>query len=147
LKKKNQNGFATLDDFRKMREAQPTESVKLPKLGKHVLLRRPTPLWFMYFDKLPKSLAAKAALAKGEKNVAVTPEETQEGLLWLKRVLEETMVEPKCTDELLNLIDFEDALFISTWAHGEILGVKGEEAKSLETFRAGREPADARATG
>lgn len=137
------NGFATVDDFRRMREFEPTEKVKLPKLGKEVLLRRPTPLWFMMHQRVPVSLSTKVGELPDAKPTA---SDVKESAQWFKELLQQTMISPECTDEILDLIDMEDALFISRWAQGELLG-KGEETKSLDTFRDERESPDARPHG
>lgn len=135
---KSNGSVATFEDFRKSREFEPTEMVLLPKLGKNVKLRRPTPLWFMLHDNVPVSLSRP----RGEDGTNAPPlsfGDVKTSAQWLKEVLQATMVEPRCTEELLDLIDIEDALFISRWAHGEFVSGEGTETKSLSSFRRERE--------
>jgi len=142
------NGVATLDDFRKMRDFEPVELVPLPvftkKTGKKVKLRRPTPLWFLMHDRVPLTLSQRAEAEKRN----LTGAEIKESVEWMRVVLAQVMVEPKCDDELLDLIDIDDATFIVRWAHGEeIAAQEGEETMSLDRFRGEREPPGAGTDG
>jgi hypothetical protein len=138
------NGLATLDDFRAKgkrnhnfsgmtRQFDQPEHVKLPVLGKQVELRRPTMLWFALNEHLPVSLGEHVMPAKQEARTTV--EEMQERARWMKKIIEAVMVKPTCTDELLDVMDIDDALFIVRWAHGEVIAGEDGEAKSLGTFR------------
>jgi len=139
------NGLATLDDFRVvkkrnrnfsgafMREFDTPEHIKLPILGKEVLMRRPTMLWFALNEHLPVSLSEHVmpATERGK----TTVQELQERARWMKKIIEAVLVKPVCSDELLDLMDIDDALFIVKWAHGEVVTGEDGEAKSLDTFR------------
>jgi len=138
------NGLATLDDFRAKgkrnhnfsgmtRQFDPPEHVKLPVLGKQVELRRPTMLWFALNEHLPVSLGEHVITTTG-KNTS-TAEELKERARWMKKIIEAVMVKPICSDELLDVMDIDDALFIVRWAHGEFVAGEDGEAKSLDTFR------------
>ncbi|MGC2234260.1 MAG: hypothetical protein WBA09_22355 [Candidatus Acidiferrum sp.] len=151
------NSLATLEDFRItrkrnrnfsgafMREFDAPEHVKLPVLGKEVLLRRPTPLWFTLNERVPVSLSEQVVPAI--ENGKPTVEKIKERAQWIKQVVVAAMVKPACTDELLELMDLDDALFIFRWAHGEIVAGEDGEAKSLDTFREERGPESAGTDG
>ena len=139
------NGLATLEDFRTvkrrnrnfsgafMHEFEPPERVKLPVLGKEVMLRRPTMLWFTLNEHLPVSLSEHVMPIVEKEKTKV--EKVQENARWMKKIIEAVMVKPVCSDELLGVMDIDDALFIVKWAHGEVVTGEDGEAKSLGTFR------------
>jgi hypothetical protein len=142
---KEKNGLATLEDFRItkkrnrnfsavfMREFDAPEHVRLPILGKEIMLRRPTVLWFTLHERVPMSLSEQ--LIPATENSKPKVEDIKERARWVKQVVEAVMVKPACSDELLDLMDIDDALFIFRWAHGEVVAGEDGEAKSLGTFR------------
>ena len=138
------NGLATVADFRAMRTFEPAERVRLPHIGKEVMLRRPTMLWFIARARLPLSLLAKIK----DKEKLVTSD-TMEALQWITDLLVEIMVEPRCSMKPQDgeispeMIDIEDALFMAAWASGEMLS----ETNSLSGFRSERQPDAARTDG
>lgn len=133
------NGVATLEDFRAAHEEQePVQRIKLPKLGKHVLVRKPSQTWFATNGYLPLALAAVVGSGspEGAKTLSERVTALRNNAVWMKRVLERTLVEPKCTDELLGVIDIEDAGYIVQFASGVIeVAKEGGEAQNLESFR------------
>jgi len=151
MAEEKKNGLATPEDFERAaeaRESQP-ERVVLPKLGKAVLLRRPSPVWFVFRGRLPQSLAARIAdqgAISGAERVA-TAQDMAELADWIIAILQETLLEPRIS---LNpgpgeippeLLDIEDVNFILRWAYGE-LRTEGEGGvASLDSFRSGRESA------
>jgi len=158
MTEENKNGLATADDFRRAAEAREShaERVVLPKLGKAVLLRRPSPVWFVFRGRLPQSLAARVAgqgsTFGGERTT--TALELTELADWIIAILQETLVEPRVS---LNpgpgeippeLLDIEDVNFVLRWAYGELgTEAEGSAAASLDSFRPKREPAAAGAGG
>ena len=149
----SKNGLATVEDFRRAAQAREAhaERVVLPKLGKAVLLRRPTPVWFVFRGRLPQSLAARVlglgSNFGGERTASAA--ELAELADWIITLLQETLVEPRISlhpgpgEIPPELLDIEDVNFILRWAYGE-LGTEAEgSAASLESFRAEREPAGA----
>jgi len=141
------NGIATAEDFKAVMEFGPAERVTLPKLGKPVLLRRPSPMWMLFNGRLPVTLAAKQAGAQaGKANV----EEIMSSAQWMFHLLQNVMVKPRCvmnpvaSDEISpDMMQMEDVVFIMGWAAGEEV----DEARSLSTFREERSAADAGPTG
>ena len=132
------NGIATAADFEQLMEFSEPQRVILPKLGKPVMMRRPTPMWMMFHGRLPMTMAAKMARTNGETNKA---EDIVESAEWMFRLANAVMVQPRCVMEpngsneiSPDMIHLEDMLFIMRWAVGEEV----DEAKSLDTFRAER---------
>lgn len=141
-----ENGIATAEDFKQAMTFGEPERVRLPKLGKHVLLRRPNLPWFIFKGLLPISVAARASnpLHRGE---AETLRETAERIF---DFLTAIMVNPRCVlypqgnEEISpDMIDIEDAKFMIDWANGKEV----DEAHSLETFRRDGSGAESGATG
>jgi hypothetical protein len=157
MQEDSKNGLATPEDFRRAAAAREsrTERVVLPKLGKAVLLRRPSAIWFMFRGRLPQSLAVRFTAQGptfGAERTASAAEVT-ELADWIVTILQETLVEPRLS---LNpgpgeippeLLEIEDVNFILQWAYGELGGTPGGSAASLDSFRDERKPASAGASG
>jgi hypothetical protein len=155
--KESPNGLATVEDFKRAAEAREShaERVVLPKLGKAVLLRRPTPVWFVFRGRLPQSLAARVLgqgpTFGGERTASAV--ELTELADWIITILQETLVEPRVSlrpgpgEIPPELLDIEDVNFILRWAYGELGTEAGGSAASLESFPAERKPAAAGAGG
>ena len=121
-----ENHIANEEDFRRAAKAQAgPERVVLPKLGKAVLLRRPSPMWFVFRGRLPQSLSANLFSDSGQ-NVASTVEELNLLADWIVALLREVMVQPRVSAEpgpgeiAPELLDVEDVNFIIRWAYGEV---------------------------
>jgi hypothetical protein len=146
----NGNGIATAGDVRqayqKAREFEPSEVVKLPKLGKNFLLRRPTFLWFATRGHMPTTLASKFGERSGEKSPLTVGDLRALGEWWFS-VVSEVVVQPKVSlspgpEEIsVDEIDIEDVKFIYDWAYGIHVNAANEngevqtETKSLSEFR------------
>lgn len=132
----NENHLATVDDFRQAAFATKVEPerVVLPKLGKAVLLRRPTPMWFLFHGQLPTSLAAR--IQGGQVSIE-TPEELKALAEWMVPLLEEVFIEPRLRlrpgpgEISPDLLDIEDANFVIRWAVGEVTS----DNRDLADFR------------
>jgi len=140
-----ENHIANEEDFRRAAKAQAgAERVVLPKLGKVVLLRRPSPMWFVFRGRLPQSLSANLFTASGQ-NVASTVEELNLLADWIVALLGEVMVQPKVSAEpgpgeiAPELLDVEDVNFIIRWAYGEVGPDPNRD--DLAAFRGQRKPA------
>jgi hypothetical protein len=140
-----ENHLATEEDFRRAAKAQAeVERVVLPKLGKAVLLRRPSPMWFVFRGRLPQSLSASLFSGTGE-NTASTIEELNLLADWIVALLREVMLEPRVSLEpgageiAPELLDVEDVNFIIRWAYGEVGPDAGRD--DLAAFRGKRESA------
>jgi len=140
-----ENHIATEEDFKRAAAAQAcTDRVVLPKLGKAVLLRRPSPMWFVFRGRLPQSLAANLFSSDGQ-NAASTVEELNVLADWIGALLREVMVQPRVSTEpgpgeiAPELLDVEDVNFIIRWAYGEV----GHDCHrdDLAAFRGQRESA------
>lgn len=140
-----ENHIATPQDFKTAFEMdQRVERVILPKLGKPVLMRRPSPLWFVFRGQLPVTLAIAGAAAKADSYPAThKPEEAQSLAAWIVDLLSEVMVQPRISlspgpDEIPpDLLADEDLNFIIRWAVGEVAreGGNGSPARDLAPFR------------
>jgi hypothetical protein len=146
---KASNGIATADDFRKAAETQFEEPqlVTLPKLGKKVLMRRPTPSWMIFNGRLPVTMAAR--LSNATDTESARAESIVSAAEWMFKLVNAVMVKPRCVlnpkgnDEISpDLIDMEDIQFIMAWAAGEEV----DEANNLNTFRGKRGTSDTRPT-
>ncbi len=126
-----ENHIATANDFRQVAEArkaetQTPERVVLPKSGLGVMLRRPTPYWFLFRGRLPMSLAAKQSTPADGGGAIQTAEEFIEFSKWIVELLCEVFVEPKLsmapgTNEISpEWLAEEDVNFIIRWAVGEV---------------------------
>jgi hypothetical protein len=95
------NGIACPEDFKRAAEARRTEEqlperVVLPNSGYAVLLRKPTPMWFLFHGHLPMSLAARQSSAAGHTaGVIQTTEEFVEFSKWMVELLGEVFVSPR----------------------------------------------------
>lgn len=137
------NGIATADDFKAAMSFSDPVRVTLPKLGKAVLLRRPSPTWMLFNGRLPVTMAAKMSKTSPDNSSIESMIESAE---WMFRLLRSVMVSPRCVmepgaeDEISpDMIDMEDVTFIMGWAAGEEV----DEANSLRTFRGERGTAHA----
>src|SRR5579883_1317386 len=101
------NHLATPQDFKLAQDLdRKVHRVVLPKLGKAVLMRRPSPLWFIFRGQLPASLAAKVAHTN-----ASAPQ-----------------IPP-------DLIPDEDLNFMIRWAMGEVASDGGEASAEGDLAR------------
>ncbi len=122
-----ENGIAKPEDFRALWDRTPAERVVLPKLGMAVLLRRPTPMWFLFRGQLPVTLAAR--LQSGGASLG-TIEDLQALADWIVPLLAHVFVEPKLAlhpgpgEISPDLLDIEDASFVIRWAVGEVTGLE-----------------------
>ena len=139
---KKPNGLATADDFRHMQEFEEPERVRLPKLGKDVMLRRPSLLFFLCRGKVPLSLSQK--ITGGGKDQQLSWQEIQDGAKWMFEIIQAVMVQPRCTmnpgpgEISPDMLDMDDAQFIVSWSQGEHISTGGNEAASLDRFRGKR---------
>jgi hypothetical protein len=143
------NGLATAEDFARAAEVRESkaERVVLPKLDKAVLLRRPSPVWFVFRGRLPQSLAARVA-GRGFDLVGEQTSMPELGELadWILAILRETMVDPRVSldpgpgEIPPELLDIEDVNFILRWAYGEVRTEGEGSVTSLDGFRSEREP-------
>ena len=139
------NNIASPQDFKAALELdRRVERVVLPKLGKAVLMRRPSPLWFIFRGQLPQSLAVSAAAGKPtSSSLGGVPEDAQAVARWIADLLSEVMVQPRISvspgpgEIPPDLISDEDLSFIIRWAVGEVAseGADGSSARDLATFR------------
>lgn len=140
------NGVASAEDFRLAAQArgEPARMV-LPRSGLKVMLRRPSPLWFLFHGLLPASLAAR--LEGGQPQIE-TADDLRALADWMVPLLREVFVEPRLALEpgpgeiSPDLLELEDVSFVIRWAVGEVAA----EAGDLAGFRDQREPA-ARGSG
>jgi hypothetical protein len=144
---KIENHVATATDFKSAREADlKVERVVLPQLGKPVLMRRPSPLWFIFRGQLPQSLAARAS---GEASGPRAVDDVLRLGRWVSELLAEIMVEPRVSlspgpDEISpDLLSVEDLNFIIRWAYGEVAA----DGSDLAAFRSQPAPSASGASG
>lgn len=140
-----ENHIATSQDFKTAFELdRRVERVTLPKLGKPVLMRRPSPLWFVFRGQLPATLAMAETSTETEAQHGIhTPQEAQTLAGWIVDILSEVMVQPRVSlspgpDEIPpDLLADEDLNFIIRWAVGEVVheGGNGSPARDLAPFR------------
>ncbi|MGH9355057.1 MAG: hypothetical protein ACRD10_02910 [Terriglobia bacterium] len=144
--------IATPMDFMESRRSGTcVERVILPKLGKAVLMRRPSPLWFVFHQCLPQTLAvsmesASQAPVRGADDVTKLAG-------WIAALLSEVMVRPRVSlspgpDEVSpEAIADEDLNFIIRWAMGEVVAEDDDSSSvaDLAPFRCEQPSATARA--
>ncbi|HUY12398.1 MAG TPA: hypothetical protein VMX16_02055 [Terriglobia bacterium] len=142
----SENHIASASDFRSAREVDhKVERVVLPQLGKAVLMRRPSPLWFIFRGQLPQSLAVRAS---GETGGPRAVEDVLRLGRWVSELLAEVMVEPRVSlspgpDEISpDFLSIEDLNFIIRWAYGEVAA----DGSDLAAFR-GQQPSSASGPG
>lgn len=125
----HENHIATPQDFQTAHEIdRRVERVVLPKLGKTVLMRRPSPLWFIFRGQLPQSLAAAALGAQSPEGGAAlkSADDLQKLAGWVTELLSEVMLQPRVSlspgpgEIPPDLIADEDLNFIIRWAMGEV---------------------------
>ncbi len=154
----NGNHIAKPEDFRqaaeeRKAEMQAPQRVVLPKSDLAVILRRPTPLWFLFHGSLPMSLAAKQSRGEAgmSSSVAATLETAEEFIefsKWMVDLLREVFVEPRLSlapgaNEISpEWLDEDDVNFIIRWAVGEVT----TDGRDLAEFR-GKRAADSPAPG
>ncbi|MGH9397166.1 MAG: hypothetical protein ACRD18_10000 [Terriglobia bacterium] len=139
-----ENHIATVQDFKSALDLdRRVERVTLPKLRKSVLMRRPSPLWFVFRGQLPQTLAVAAAASSVERPPAVqTAEDAQTLAHWIIDLLSEVMVQPRISlspgpgEIPPDLIADEDLDFIIRWAVGEVAseGTDNSSVGDLATF-------------
>ena len=141
------NGIATAEEFRAAARVRgELAPMVLPCSGLKVLLRRPSPLWFLFHGLLPASLAAR--LEGGQPQIE-TADDLRTLADWMVPLLGEVFVEPRLVLEpgpaeiSPDLLELEDVSFIIRWAVGEVTA----EAGDLARFRNQREPAAGGADG
>ena len=139
------DAIANSEDFKALRDARAAERVVLPKLGKAVLLRRPTPMWFLFRGQLPTSLASR--FQDGPSGGINTMEDFQALANWVVPLLSYVFVEPRLSldpgagEISPDLLDIEDASFVIRWAVGEIQASGGEgSVDDLRPFRGEPQP-------
>ncbi len=138
----DENGIARAEDFLALRDAATAERVVLPKLGKAVLLRRPTPMWFLFRGQLPATLAGRLQDGSASFN---TVEDFQALATWVVPLLSHVFVEPGLSlhpgagEISPDLLDIEDASFVIRWAVGEVTSEGGNALSvgDLAEFRGG----------
>lgn len=129
------NHIATADDFKSAREVDSkVERVTLPELGKSVLMRRPSALWFIFRGQMPQSLAVRAS---GETGGPRAADDVLRLGRWVSELLTEVMVEPRVSlspgpgEISPDLFAIEDLNFIIRWAYGEVAA----DGSDLAAFR------------
>lgn len=140
-----ENHIATAQDFKTALDLDHrVERVVLPKLGKAVLMRRPSPLWFVFRGQLPQTLAVAEAVGRAEGRRSIpTAEEVQALARWVIDLLSEVMVQPRISvtpgpgEIPPDLIGDDDLNFIIRWAVGEVAseGSSPSSACGLAEFR------------
>jgi hypothetical protein len=130
------NGVASADDFRTAAGVRgEPERLVLPKSGLKVLLRRPSPMWFLFRGLLPASLAAR--LDQGRARID-SVEDLRALAEWMVPLLREVFVQPRLALEpgpgeiSPDLLDLDDAGFVIRWAVGEVAGEAGDLAGFCE---------------
>lgn len=166
-----ENHIAKPEDFRQAAEVRKSddaqlERVVLPKSQYAVMLRRPTPMWFLLHGHLPLSLAARnqGTGDREQATVIETPEDFVQFSRWMVDLLTEVFVGPKLSlhpgpNEISpEWLDEDDVNFIIRWAVGEVAAARsasngastGSEASrshDLAPFRGQSRPAAAGAGG
>ncbi|MGH9358557.1 MAG: hypothetical protein ACRD1O_05215 [Terriglobia bacterium] len=141
----SETGLARPHDFAAFRDsAAKAQRVTLPKLGKAVLLRRPSPLWFVFHQCLPQTLAAEIVGASQEP--VRTAEDVAKLADWITTLLSEVMVEPRVSlhpgpEEISpDIIADEDLNFLLRWSMGEVMTEDGNSSSvsDLAPFRGER---------
>lgn len=143
-----ENHIATAADFRAAHEiGRKIERVVLPKLGKAVLMRRPSPGWFIFRGQFPATLAAVATASNPD--AAISAEQLRQYAKWTCELLDQVMVKPRVSlapgpEEISpDLLADEDLNFIIRWSMGEV----ASDGSDLSSFRGKRGTADSRAVG
>jgi len=124
-----ENGIAKPEHFRQAaqarKESERLERLVLPKSQYAVVLRRPTPMWFLFHGHLPLSLAARQSGGEGGATIQ-TAEEFVQFSRWMVDLLTEVFAGPKLSlhpgpDEISpEWLDEDDVNFIIRWAVGEV---------------------------
>jgi hypothetical protein len=139
----DENHVATAQDFQRAQDlGRPVERIMLPQLGKGVLMRRPSPRWFLYRGQLPATLAAEVSGAT--KAPASQIEDLKRFARWIVELLGEVMIQPRVSatpgpgEISSDLISDEDLNFIIKWSMGAV----APDGRDLAPFRGERESAD-----
>jgi hypothetical protein len=139
-----ENHVATAEDFRALAKSKEAEAeiIKLPTSGLRILVKRPTPSWFLFRGRMPQGLAARSAA--NQSNPQISASEIVELSEWIVALLEKTVIKPKiCRNPKMDEIGpdeipDEDLRFIIRYAQGEVAA----EGSDLESFRGnGKSPA------
>lgn len=132
MSEKKQNGVASPQDFQRAAQMRgEPEHVVLPRSGLKVMLRRPSPMWFLFRGLLPASLAARV---EGGQARIDTVEDLRALAEWMVPLLREVFFEPRLALEpgpgeiSPDLLDLEDASFVVRWAVGEVAFEAGDLA-------------------
>jgi hypothetical protein len=143
----SKNGLASAEDFQSAAQARgDVERIVLPKSGLNVMLRRPSPMWFLFHGLLPASLAAR--IAGGEARIE-NVEDLRTLADWMVPLLSEVFVQPRLAldpgpgEISPDLLDLEDASFVIRWSVGEVASESGD----LGPFRSERSPSAGGASG
>lgn len=135
MSEEKKNGVASAEDFElAAQERGEPERIVLPKSGLKVILRRPSPMWFLFHGLLPASLAAR--VEGGQTHIEST-DEIRALADWMVPLLREVFVQPRLKLEpgpgeiSPDLLDLEDASFVIRWAVGEVAEASGD----LASFR------------
>ncbi|HUI42093.1 MAG TPA: hypothetical protein VL523_09000 [Terriglobia bacterium] len=130
------NGAASAEDFQSAARLRgEPEQLVLPKSGLKVMLRRPSPMWFLFRGLLPASLAARA---EGGQPSIDSVQDLRALAEWMVPLLREVFVQPRLTLEpgpceiSPDLLDVEDANFVIRWAVGEVASAAGDLASFRE---------------
>ncbi len=138
----SETDLASPQDFVASRNSEArVERVTLPKLGKAVLMRRPSPLWFVFHQCLPQTLAA--SMESSSQKAPRTPDDVGKLADWILALLSEVMVRPRVSlppgpEEISpDLLDDSDLNFIVRWAMGEVVTEAGNSSSvaDLAPFR------------
>lgn|SRR5487761_220442 len=125
--------LASPQDFIASRRSEASvERVTLPKLGKAVLMRRPSPLWFVFHQSLPQTLAAN--IEPSSQKPLHTADDVKKLAEWIVALVSEVMVQPRVSlspgpEEVSpDVIADEDLNFIIRWAMGEVVAGAGNSS-------------------
>lgn len=135
MSEEKKNGVASAEEFQlAAQERGEPERIVLPRSGLKVMLRRPSPMWFLFHGLLPASLAAR--VEGGQTHIENT-EDIRALADWMVPLLREVFVQPRLQLEpgpgeiSPDLLDLEDASFVIRWAVGEVADTSGD----LASFR------------
>ena len=147
MDREDKNGLASAEDFQSAAQARgDVERIVLPKSGLNVMLRRPSPMWFLFNGLLPASLAAR--VAGGEARID-NVQDLRTLADWMVPLLREVFVQPRLALEpgpgeiSPDLLDLEDASFVIRWSVGEVASESGD----LGPFRSERSSSASGASG
>ena len=132
MSEEKKNGVASAEDFQlAAQERAAPERIVLPKSGLKVMLRRPSPMWFLFHGLLPASLAARV---EGGQTRIESIDDIRALADWMVPLLSEVFVQPHLQldpgpgEISPDLLDLEDASFVIRWAVGEVAEGSGDLA-------------------